>query len=586
MHRQFLRAASIALVALAMGTQLFAQASPYDRRVPQEPPVKGQEPPPGPGIDPNLTGGPDAFGYTFTDSTEAGGPTFSFVDISGTGTAVPLADDDEGGPFAMGFDFPFYGALQNDFLIISNGFVSFDTGAGGAFTNDCPFAAGSPPNIVAPFWDDLDPGDDGAMAFFETFSPCPVIPPGASGNSCTIVQYEEFDFFPGDGAPGGTAGTFQVIFYDDGYILYQYEGGPGIDGAGATVGISQDGAANSLLYTCNSPSLSAGLAILFVPPATGDLSIQKSGDVVLGGPTTYTIEVTNNGPDDQTGVVVTDTLQAGLSFVGDSCGGSFDGGTNTWTWNVGALANGATVSCELQATFPGADCITVNNTAEVSGDLADPSGNNTSTTTNGGDEAVADPSFEAGTPNAFWTEASSNFGTPICDVGTCGTGTGTGPRTGNFWAWFGGIAAFEEGSVSQDVVLSEGVTEMTFWIETIVCASAADFMEVLIDGNQVYMIDGSSPLCGQLGYTQQAADISAFADGGTHTLEFHSIIFGSGTTNFFVDDISIPSAPVCVPPPPPPGPEIPTLDTVGLALMMLLLAGGAAFVLRRRRHQA
>jgi len=583
MHRQLLRVALIALVALAMGTQLFAQTNPYDRLVPQDPPVKGEEPPAGPGIDPNLTGGPDAFGYTFTDSTEPDGPTFSFVDISGTGTAVLLADDAEGGPFPMGFDFPFYGSLQNDFLITSNGFVTFDTGAGGAFTNDCPFAAGSPPNVIAPFWDDLDPGDDGAAAYYETFSTCPVIPPGSSGNSCTVIQYEEFDFFPGDGAAGGTAGTFQVILYDDGYMLYQYEGGPGIDGSGATVGISQDGAANSLLYTCNSPSISAGLAILFVPPATGDLSIEKTGDIVVGANTTFNIAVTNNGPDDQTGVVVTDVLQADLTFVGDDCGGSFDSGTDTWTWNVGALSNGATVSCNLEVVLTSPDCVTVTNTAEVSGDLADPSGNNTATLSNGGTEGVQDPSFEAGTPNPFWTEASTNFGTPICDVPTCGTGTGTGPRTGNFWAWFGGIGAFEEGSVSQDVVLAPGVTEMTFWVETIVCDTAADFMEVLIDGNQVYVIDGSSPLCGQLGYTQQAVDISAFADGGTHTLEFHSIVNGPGTTNFFVDDVSIPSAPVCIEPP---VLEIPTLDTVGLVVMMLLLAGGAAFLLRRRRHRA
>ncbi|MCA9871967.1 MAG: hypothetical protein KC487_16495, partial [Anaerolineae bacterium] len=30
---------------------------------------------------------------------------------------------------------------------------------------------------------------------------------------------------------------------------------------------------------------------------------------------------------------------------------------------------------------------------------------------------VADGGFEAGTPNPYWSEASTNFGTPICDVG-------------------------------------------------------------------------------------------------------------------------------------------------------------------------
>lgn len=50
-----------------------------------------------------------------------------------------------------------------------------------------------------------------------------------------------------------------------------------------------------------------------------------------------------------------------------------------------------------------------------------------------------DSGFEAGTPNPYWTEASINFGSPLCTVATCGSGGGTGPHTGSWWAWFGGI---------------------------------------------------------------------------------------------------------------------------------------------------
>ena len=66
---------------------------------------------------------------------------------------------------------------------------------------------------------------------------------------------------------------------------------------------------------------------------------------------------------------------------------------------------------------------------------------------------IADPGFEAGPFGGVWTESSTNFGTPICDVGGCGTGTGTGPNSGSFWVWFGGIGAFEEASVSQSVTI-------------------------------------------------------------------------------------------------------------------------------------
>ena len=69
------------------------------------------------------------------------------------------------------------------------------------------------------------------------------------------------------------------------------------------------------------------------------------------------------------------------------------------------------------------------------------------------DNVVVDGGFEAGTPNPHWSEASTNFGTPLCDVQGCGTGAGTGPHSGSFWVWFGGIAAYEQGSVSQMVTI-------------------------------------------------------------------------------------------------------------------------------------
>lgn len=196
--------------------------------------------------------------------------------------------------------------------------------------------------------------------------------------------------------------------------------------------------------------------------------------------------------------------------------------------------------------------------------------------------------LEAGTPNPSWTEASTNSGTPLCTVAGCGTGTDTGPRTGLWWTWFGGISAFEDGSVSQSVVIPVGSTTLSFWVEAIVCATPADFLEVLVDGNQEFLVNGSSPLCDVLGYSPQSVDISAYADGGAHTINFHSTIFGTngGGSNFFVDDVELLSATTCpgVPlaPPAPNILEIPTLQTTGLVLFGLVLAFAALLLVRRR----
>ncbi|MBE2235907.1 MAG: choice-of-anchor J domain-containing protein, partial [Anaerolinea sp.] len=156
-------------------------------------------------------------------------------------------------------------------------------------------------------------------------------------------------------------------------------------------------------------------------------------------------------------------------------------------------------------------------------------------------DVVQDGSFEAGTPSPFWTEASTNFGTPLCDVPGCGTGTGTGPLTGAWWAWFGGIAAYEAGSVSQSVTIpSGGPATLSFWVEQFVCSGdAADYLEVNMDGTQLWATTAADPACGTLGYRQVTLDVSAYANGGAHTLEFSSEVFGSDTTNFFVDDVML-----------------------------------------------
>ena len=46
----------------------------------------------------------------------------------------------------------------------------------------------------------------------------------------------------------------------------------------------------------------------------------------------------------------------------------------------------------------------------------------------------------------------------------CGTGGGIGPRTGTWWAWFGGIPdAVETGSMSQDITIPAGTNGVYRW---------------------------------------------------------------------------------------------------------------------------
>lgn len=117
------------------------------------------------------------------------------------------------------------------------------------------------------------------------------------------------------------------------------------------------------------------------PEPVADLSLNKTANrsaVAQGDHVSFTVTITNDGPDDATGVVVADGLPDGLSLLGatPSVGTYADG-----LWTVGSLHAGETETLVLTAVM---DVVgTVENTAEVlSSDQADPAiGNNADSVT-------------------------------------------------------------------------------------------------------------------------------------------------------------------------------------------------------------
>ncbi len=198
-------------------------------------------------------------------------------------------------------------------------------------------------------------------------------------------------------------------------------------------------------------------------------------------------------------------------------------------------------------------------------------------------DMVEDGSFEAATPNPFWNEASLNFGTPLCDAGSCGTGGGTaGPNTGIWWCWFGGAGAgvTETGSVDQGITFTSGTTvslDYFLWIGA--DGGGADPFTVEMD-SAVQKTILSNDAAFAAGYTMDSVDLSAFADGAAHNLLFRGGHGTVGNTNFNLDDISVT---ITAPPPPVGGAEIPTLSPLGLTLLIGLVAGAALLLMRRRQ---
>ena len=155
------------------------------------------------------------------------------------------------------------------------------------------------------------------------------------------------------------------------------------------------------------------------------------------------------------------------------------------------------------------------------------------------DQLIQDPSFEDGSPNSYWDEFSLEFNTPLCTVAGCGTGGGTGPKTGNWWTWFGGSNTGDTGYVSQSVTLLPGTAELSFYVEQEYCgnAGASNYLALKIDDTEVWRTNGSDPACGELGYRLVTVDVSDFADGDSHLIKFESVTVD--LSNFFLDDVEL-----------------------------------------------
>ena len=218
-------------------------------------------------------GGPDTFGYAWIDSDEAGGPAFGWIDISGTGTDIvaDLGDDNYGGPYAIGFDFDYYGTVYNSLYVGSNGMIGFGTtDMGSRFKAAIPNAA-TPNNIICWLWDDLNPLD--------ADNPGVHVYVGNDGGAFVI----QFVDYPEYGAAAGDVVTAEVILEPSGNIKFQYQTiAAGFDVLNCSVGIENGDGTDGLNVAYLASYLHDGLAVQFYRPDKWLEFDHNSGSVAAG----------------------------------------------------------------------------------------------------------------------------------------------------------------------------------------------------------------------------------------------------------------------------------------------------------------
>lgn len=309
------------------------------------------------------TSGDNPSGYTWTD-TNTPGPTttYNWMDATG-GTLIPGTDDDDSADvIPLPFTFSYFGAPYTEVAIGTNGLLSFNT----ADPNDCNTNynydtddAGNPiPHddadcaddgwganpLIAPWFDDLDPGECGDV-YHQTF--------GSAPNRTFVVQYSDvchndcFDCEPGEGI------TFEVILFEGSNdIKFQYMdaffGIGGIikgdvqpkdgrsaagseiqnmnNGNSATVGLDKD-ATTGLQYSYAQRVIDDELAVLFatesvptptstVPPPTAGITPPGPSATVIAVAALPSTGASGGGPAAHVWVVFALTAAALASIAG------------------------------------------------------------------------------------------------------------------------------------------------------------------------------------------------------------------------------------------------------------------------------
>jgi len=163
-------------------------------------------------------GGPDAYGYTWLDSNDPGGPTYSWVDITTIGTEITgLSDDNSVTLIDMGLTFGYYWTDYSEVTIGSNGWLGFnDFGNLSVCFDDIPTEGGTSDNFVSPFMTDIN--------FAGANNPSKAYYYQDAVNNEFIVSYVNVPYFKNNADGYLGSNTFQVIFSgDDNSITFQYQ---------------------------------------------------------------------------------------------------------------------------------------------------------------------------------------------------------------------------------------------------------------------------------------------------------------------------------------------------------------------------
>lgn len=164
---------------------------------------------------------PDPYGYFWRGDTTANGPTYSWVDITTTGTQVQgLTDDNVIGPISLGgMSFKYYWNNYTQLYIGSNGYISFannNIASSGTLGFPATPSQDGTNDVIAAFLTDLKHDGANNQAKVFTYADVP--------NQKFIITFQQVPFWTNNTAGFAGSNTFQIILdAKTGDITIQYD---------------------------------------------------------------------------------------------------------------------------------------------------------------------------------------------------------------------------------------------------------------------------------------------------------------------------------------------------------------------------
>jgi hypothetical protein len=231
-------------------------------------------------------GGPDDYGYLWSDSEIEDAAEYNWVDIADMGNQLSFPHNDVAADLVdMGFAFPFYGQGYTQCIINPNGWVGFGED-NTAFSNAGIPSASAPKLAIFGFWDDLNPTslDQGGC-------------PAGSGNVYTYLDNDMFVVWfdhvarcaNGDEFAG--IYDFQFVLHSNGDIDLNYRDMSGYT-TSATIGMQNEAGSDGLQVTYNNAYAQSQLSLKYRMSDDAEwlsLSGNLSGDLVYGESTSIDI---------------------------------------------------------------------------------------------------------------------------------------------------------------------------------------------------------------------------------------------------------------------------------------------------------